>query len=287
MSAADADEETRRLIFDAVVVRALGEVLALAGGVGARIAPVKGVVLSRWLYDEVAERPYRDLDLLLARADLPAMAAAVAARGWPLRHQSLEMGELEFSVGRVVVEVHAEFGRRDLSRLTTDEVLARAVPDRATFPFEIRRIDDIDHFLLLVANVMKKAFVYANRHQPADLERLLERLEPRWLELCSRIEAARCATAVKAIGTWMIEAHGSATFARFALVLPGRRPLLAAAIRRYRRQADRQPDRLASASGLLGLALATLTPDDRRLQLRGLTRVVRRGVLRRLGRDPG
>ena len=282
------DEATRRLIFDAVVVRALADVLALADSVGVTVVPVKGVVLARWLYDDLAERPYRDLDLLVARADLPAMIDAVTARGWPIRHRSLEMGELEFSIGRVTVEIHAEFSRRDFSRLSTDEVLARAVPDRETFPFEILRIDDIDHFLLLIANVIRKAFVYANRHQPADIDRLLAQLEPRWPELVARIETARFGNAVRVAATWMREEHGSAALAQFATRLPDRgRPLFAVAMRQYWRRAPRQSGQLASASGLLGLALAMLTPDDRLLQLRGLTRIVRRGALRRLGRDPG
>jgi hypothetical protein len=286
--AAKLDEATRRLVFDAVVVRALADVVSLADSVGATIAPVKGVVLARWLYGDLTQRPYRDLDVLVARPDLPSMMDAVAARGWPIRHQSLEMGELEFSIGRVTVEVHAEFSRRDFSRLTTDEVLSRAVPDRETFSFEIRHIDDIDHFLLLIANVNRKAFVYANRHQPADLERLLARLEPRWPELVSRVEAARFETAVRVAATWMIEEHGSSAFARFAPLLIGRkRPLLHAAIRQYRRRAARHSYQLARPSGLLGLALAVLTPDDRVLQLRGITRVVRRGISRWLGRQPG
>jgi hypothetical protein len=283
-----ADEATRRLIFDAVVVRALADVVALAREAGANVAPVKGVVLARWLYGDLAERPYRDLDLLVARGDLAAMSAAVAARGWPILQHSVEMGELEFSIGRVVVEAHAEFGRRDLSRLTTKDVLGRAVRDRETFPFEILRIDDVDHLLLLIANVTKKTFVYANRHQPADLERLLVRLEPRWAELIVRVQNARCATAVRTVAAWMIEEHRSPTFRRFAALLPGgERRWLSVAIREYRRRASRRADRLASASGVLGLALATLTPDDRGLQIRGLARVVRRGVVRRLGRHPG
>jgi hypothetical protein len=285
--ATDPDRATLRLIFDAVVVRALADVVALADSVGAAVAPVKGVVLARWLYDDLAERPYTDLDILIVRDHLPAMAAAVVARGWTIRQQSEEMGELEFAVGRVVVEVHGEFGRRDLSRLTNAEVLARATADRTTFPFEVRRIDDADHFLLLVANVTKKGFVYANKHTPADLERLLVRLEPRWGELVARTEAARFMTAVATVATWMVEEHGSTTFLRFAEMLPRRRRLLAWALREYRRRDTRQPNRLISASGLFGLALGMLTPDDRMMQLRGLARVFRRGIMRRLGRDPG
>jgi hypothetical protein len=284
-----ADQErVRRLIFDTVVVRALAQVVEAAKEAGVAIAPVKGVVLARWIYADVFERPYRDLDLLISREGFSAMRSAVEARGWPMQHQSLEMGELEFTVDRVVVEVHAEFGRRDLCRLTTGEVLARARPDRGTFPFEVLRVDEIDHFFLLVANVTKKAFTYANPHQPADLERLLGRLEPRWRELADRAGAARFMSALRNVSSWMAEVHGSALFARFVHGLPrARRRPMSAAVRWHRRAAGRRSRRLESASGLLGLVLAILTPDDRLLRLKGLWRLLRRGAYRRLRRDPG
>jgi hypothetical protein len=44
---------------------------------------------------------------------------------------------------------------------------------------------------------------------------------------------------------------------------------------------------LQSASGLFGLALATQTPDDVGLRAHGLVRLVRRGLIRRIRRDPG
>jgi hypothetical protein len=284
----DDNVRVQRLVFDTVAVGVLRKIVEAAGLAGAVVAPVKGVVLSRWLYGDVAERPYRDLDILVGRGDLPRMEAAVAARGWPVKVYSREMGELEFTVDRVVVEIHAEFGRRDLSRLTVAEVLVRSVRDAGTFPFEIQRIDDVDHFLLLVANVTKKSFVYANPHQPGDLDRLLARLRPRWDELVARARAARFSTALREVAAWMADEQGSSPFAEFVPVLPPpARRLLPAAVAWQRRRAHRQPHRLASPSGLLGLALATQTPDDLGLRLRGLARLIRRGVVRRFGKDPG
>ena len=281
-------ERVRRLLFDTVAVSVLRKVIDAAASVGISLAPVKGVVLSRWLYDDVSDRPYRDLDLLIARDDLPRMLAAVEARGWPIAVHSAEMGDLEFTVDRLMVEIHAEFGRRDLSRLTIADLLARATVDRGTFPFPIRRIDDIDHFLLLVANVTKKAFTYANAHQPADLDRFLARLRPRWDELFERVRAARFLTALRNVAGWMEDERGSALFGELLGALPAsRRPLLPAVIGWQRRRDRRRPDRLASADGLFGLVLATQTPDDARLRARGLFRLLRRGAARRLGREPG
>jgi hypothetical protein len=277
----------RRLLLDTVAVSALRRVLDVGNLAGARLAPVKGVVLSRWLYDHISDRPYRDLDLLIARPDLDRMHAAVAQAGWPIRVWSAEMGELEFEVDRLVVEVHGEFGRRDLSHLTTQAVLSRARTDRDTFPFVVSRLDDIDHLLLLVTNVVKKAFTYANLHQAADFDRLLRRLETRRHELIDRARAAGLMTALRTVSVWMSEEHGSEAFRRLCGQLDNRRRPLLFALRQYRKVARRKPKRLASASGLLGLALATLTPDDPRLQIRGLARLVRRGISRRLGHDPG
>ena len=281
-------ERIRRLLFDTVAVSVLRKVVDAATAAGITVAPVKGVVLSRWLYDDVSDRPYRDLDLLIARDDLPRMFAAVGGRGWPIQVHSPEMGELEFTVDRLTVELHAEFGRRDLSRLVIADLLARATMEGDTFPFQIRRIDEVDHFLLLVANVTKKAFTYANAHQPADLDRLLARLRPRWGELLERAGAARFLTAVRDVAVWMADEHTSALFAEFLGAMPASpRRLLPAVIGWQRRRDRRRPDRLASASGLFGLVLATQTPDDARLRARGLLRLLRRGAARRLGRDPG
>jgi len=280
-------ERVRRLLFDTVAVSVLRKVIDVATAAGVTVAPVKGVVLSRWLYDDVSDRPYRDLDILIARDALPRMFAAVDARGWPIQVHSPEMGELEFTVDRLTVEIHAEFGRRDLSRLSIADLLARATVDGRTFPFEIRRIDDIDHFLLLVANVTKKAFTYANAHQPDDLDRFVARLRPRWGELIERVRAARFLTAVRTVAVWMAEENGSALFGELLHAMPASRRLLPALIGWQRRRDRRRPDRLASASGLFGLVLATQTPDDVRLRGRGLIRLLRRGAARRLGRDPG
>jgi hypothetical protein len=282
---ASEGERVRRLLFDTVAVSVLRKVVEAAASAGVTVAPVKGVVLSRWLYDDVSDRPYRDLDLLIARDDLARVRAAVEARGWPIQVHSPEMGELEFTVDRVTVELHAEFGRRDLSRLTIAELLARATVDGGTFPFEIRRIDDVDHFLLLVANVTKKAFTYANPHQPEDLERFVALLRPRWGELLERV---RFQTALRNVALWMADEHRSALFREFLGTMPApRRRLLPAVIAWQRRRDRRRPERLASASGLVGLVLATQTPDDVRLRGRGLARLLRRGAARRLGRDPG
>lgn len=283
----DGDQQRRRLVFDVLAARSLGRVVGALADAGVPCAPIKGIVLGRWLYDRVWERPYVDVDLLVPRAAFATATATVEAQRWPLFYRSDELGELGVTVDGIPVELHAEVGRIDLSRLTVDDLLARATTDAATFPFPVRRLDDIDHFLLLVLNVIKDGFTYANPHQPGDLERLLGTLAPRQDEIVSRAAAAGLTTALHLTASWMETTHASRAFPHLRRHLPARaRPLFQAAMRLHTALDRRRPGRLHHVGGLLGLALATQVPDDPRLRATGLTRVVRRGLLRRTGLDP-
>jgi len=278
----------RRLVFDGLAEHSLALVLTALGESGIIVAPIKGVVLARWLYAHVSERPYVDVDLLVPRASFANAVRVVAARGWPVYYHSAEMGELSFFVDQVATEIHAEVARLDLSRLSSAEVLARGRADRTTFPFEVLRIDDIDHFFILVANVVKDGFTYAKAHVPADLDRMLRRLTGQYDAIIARARSAALLTALHNTTIWMAEEHASEEFKAFASRLgPPRRRTFAATVRWYRQRSVRHPSRLSSSSGLVGVALATLTPDERGLQLRGLARLIRRGAIRKLGRDPG
>ena len=282
------EQAKKRLAFDMLAEGAFRQVAAVLRQAEVPFVPVKGIVLSRWLYADVRQRPYVDVDLLVPRAHFTRATALVAQNGWPVFYRSAEMGELSFMVGRVPVELHAEFGRADLSRVSVDDVLARSRPDTETFGFQIPRIDDTDHFLLLVLNVVKDGIIYANRHQPDDLSRLLNNLTPSWETVVSRAATGGLLTALQITATWMVDEHHSAIFRQFQRVLPRpRRRLFVTIVGAHRRVTSRRPHRLKDAGSLLGLALATLTPDDVGLRWNGLARVIRRGVGRGLRRDPG
>lgn len=281
-------ERQRRLVFDILATRSLALVAETLREAGVPFAPVKGIVLARWLYPDVTERRYVDVDLLVPRSAFQRAMAVVDARGWPSFYRSTEMGEFGFTVDHIAIEFHAEVGRRDLSRLSVDDVLARATADTSTFSFEVQHIDDVDHFLLLMLNVVKDGFTYANPHQPADLERMLERLTLRLDELIERSHRARLMTALHLTAEWMVRGHDSAIFENLRGRLPEpRRPRFLGAARLHAALDRRQRGRLSNIGGILGLALATQVPDDGDLRRAGLRRVLRRGAIRKFGRDPG
>lgn len=285
--AAAPSERQRRLIFDMLAVRAFALVAGTLNKAGIPFAPVKGVVLSRWLYEDVTERRYVDVDLLVPRSAFEEAMAVADAQGWPSFYRSAEMGEFGFMVDRIAVELHAEIGRRDLSRLTVEDVLTRATADTSTFSFEVQRLDEIDHFLLLILNVVKDGFTYANPHQPGDLARLLERLRPRLNELIERSERAGLQTALRLTADWMVRVHASPLFHLLRDRLPEtRRPILLTVARLHEALDRRQPGRLSNLGGIFGLALATQVPDDPVLRRAGLRRVLRRGAIRRFGGNP-
>jgi hypothetical protein len=283
-----ASSDGLRLAFDLMATTALAKVAAALDAAQVRWAPVKGVVLARTLYASPSERPYVDVDLLVPREDFARALAAVDAAGWPVHYRSVELGELLFLVGRVPIELHAEIGRPDLVAETVAEVLRRARADSTLFGRSVAIIDDVDHFMLLLANVVKDGFAFANPHQHEDLHRMLHRLRPRWDEIVARARHAAFSTALVAVSRWMVDRHGSAAFAELAARVPP--PSRSVYLRVVRALTQRSPgtprDRLRTLKGLGGLALAVWMPDDSAMRRRALARLARRGVARWLRHDP-
>ncbi len=263
-----------------VAARALERAAELLQKLHCPVIPVKGVVLARWIYDDVSERPLRDVDLLVPRAAFIDVVRAVRNAGLRIEYETAELGEVLFMSEGIEVELHAEVGRRDLSNLSVDEVLSRSVVDSHTFSVPIQRIDDLDHLLLLAANVVKDYFVVYNPHQPEDLRRMLERTRERAAELVAVAERIGFMTGLRNVASWMAEAQESLSFAGLVEQMPEPpRPLHSAAVRWHRT--------LRSPSRTLGLALACWTNDDPAVRRAALRRIVTRGAARMIGRPLG
>lgn len=196
--------------------RALYAVAPRFAAAGLSVAPIKGLALGRWLYPDLAERGMRDLDLLVSWREFARACAVVRHAGWEVLYESEPQRELLFLVEGFAVEVHGEIGRRDLTGFQTPEVLARATRDDKSFDCPVLRVDDVDHFVLLAANVIKDRFWQANPHQARDLALFWLRLAPRADELVRRVCAAGFATGMRAVARWMAEQHGEASFSSLA-----------------------------------------------------------------------
>jgi hypothetical protein len=272
-------DRTTLWVRDQLRLRAFERVASLLIQAGVPVVPVKGIALARWLYADAVDRPMCDVDLFVPSASWTTARAVLIARYTAL-YDTSELRELTVAVEGVLVELHGEVGRRELTRMTVDEMIGRATRDTTTFPFEVLRLDDVDHLLLMACNAIKDGFVFAQAHVPADLERLLERTGDRTSVLLDRARAAGLGTGLYCTAEWMVDMTGSERWRSLMKQLaPPPRPWHARLIRRFRK--TRHPT--WSAAVVLGRCL---TNDVAALRWRATGRVLRRNAVKLVGRTP-
>lgn len=122
--------------------------------------PFKGCDLASRLYRRPEERPYADLDLLIASADLEPARAALVAAGWrPLRRGRLHDRYLEregyawqaVDERQVLLEVHFRLWGL-MPAGSTEELIARAGP-AADLGATARRLRLADAFVLAAVHL--------------------------------------------------------------------------------------------------------------------------------------
>jgi Uncharacterised nucleotidyltransferase len=108
-------ESTRRITARALAQCAeLASILRALAGAGLACAPLRGVALAERLYDDACARPAGDIDLLVRRADLDAVEAALRALGYRTvdrrpgfaREFSYTLEMVREAHGGVIVEPH-------------------------------------------------------------------------------------------------------------------------------------------------------------------------------------
>lgn len=173
---------------------ALGEILAALQARGIDPLLIKGPATARLLYDSPSERPFRDLDLLVARAAFPAAAAVLKELGF----RSLFEGARESEIGRAhavmwvrsepmpaVVDLHRSLylGRKDdvlfeaISRTARTSVVAGT-------PVQIPSAGALA--LILVLHAAQHGAGKGAATTREDLRRAIVRLaEPTWREAAS------------------------------------------------------------------------------------------------------
>jgi hypothetical protein len=202
----------RRWAQQMLAENALRQVAPAFAAAGLPVVPVKGLALARWIYADTSERGLLDVDLLVPREEIPRVRACVEQADFRLFHASRVFGEVVFSVADVVIEVHSSLGLHDLTGIEVREVLARARTDAETFGFAVSRIDDLDHFTLVAANIVKDHFRKGQAHHRQDLALLWPRVAPRLDELVARLETAGFVTGMYSVAEHMLR-RGAPEFA--------------------------------------------------------------------------
>jgi hypothetical protein len=241
----------------------LEEVLRVCAKNDIPVAPVKGIVTGRWLYEDPSERWIQDIDLRIAPTNMRRMKQAGESAGWRVLDWSPIYRNLLFRVNGMMVELEAHIGPRGVCDLSVSEVLSRAKEQTEPFGFSHMQLEIHDHALLLILNAFKDKVVEANAGAIQDLERIaaLSGFDP------SRLAALAARTGVATIafivGDWLVRTRGAAAW-RPVLAALGRPPR--ATYARLFEQLMNQPDTLrfrllarAGSDRAVNQALATST----------------------------
>ena len=171
------------------------------------VLPVKGVLTAHLLYDDIALRPIRDVDVRLRRCDFGRAVRLARTRGWHVKHVVL-LGQVLWRIDGMEVDVKCALGPPGLCALSVDDVLRRAESRVEPFGFAHFECELNDHALMLVLNVFKDG-LRATPWAVEDLRRIVrhERFDAQ--TLVDRADAGRVASALWIVAHWLAETQGS------------------------------------------------------------------------------
>jgi hypothetical protein len=201
---------------------ALRAMMVLLEGAGVPALPVKGVVLARSLYDDLAERPMVDLDLRVRRRDFGRLVRALRHRGYELDWSSTHVGAVRTRQRGVLVEFESAVGPPGACALTVDAMLARAAWREEAGGLRFREPEIHDHAVLLCMNVFKDFF----RTRPWALEDLRRIARARGFDdetFLERCRSARVVTAAFAVASFLADG-GDSRWTALAGALGASRP---------------------------------------------------------------
>jgi hypothetical protein len=185
--------------------RTVGEALRESG---VAFLPVKGLITSRFLYDDASARPLRDIDLRIRPQDFSRAVDLARRLGWRPKTDMPVLGQALFEVGGCDVDLEATIGPPGLCTLSVEEVLGRAEAHVEPFGFEHLWPELIDHALILVLNVFKDGL----RSPPWSIEDLRRiAAHPRFDadRLARRAAEGHVRTVLWLVANWMAEEQGS------------------------------------------------------------------------------
>jgi hypothetical protein len=187
----------------------LGEVITRCAEQAIPVLPVKGVVTSRVLYGDVAERPMTDVDVRVRPRDLPRFRRVAAAAGWRCLRVAWSYGNVTYDFGSLSLDVEAGVGPPGVCALRVETMLDRSEHREITPGLWVRVPEIHDHAVLLVVNAFKDKIVTAPPWALTDLERIVALPQFRREIFVERAIQSRVATIVWVVAAWMQSARGS------------------------------------------------------------------------------
>jgi Uncharacterised nucleotidyltransferase len=175
-----------------------------------RIAPklpphlvVKGIALCRVLYQDVAERPFADVDLRVRPEHMEQLRAALTELGAVVLEDGRTYGSMAFRVEGQLFDVESHIGAPGLTRLRVDDLFdAPMVVTLANGAAKEAPALEL-HALLLAINLFKDKYVEAPIWAREDTRRIAALPEfsaTRFLALAQRYGLTRV---IYAVATWL------------------------------------------------------------------------------------
>jgi hypothetical protein len=252
-------------ILQQAAVEILREVVARCDAASIAVLPVKGIVTSRILYRDIAERAMTDVDVRVRRRDLRALERVARAAGWRCTRVLRAYGNLTYDFGLLSLDVEAGVGPPGLCALGVDAMLGRSARTELA-PGCLVSIPEIhDHAVLLAINAFKDKLVGAQPWAISDLERVVAHPEFRLDRFVDRVAEARIATIGWIVATWMESVRYSAAWGAIRAALESRGHLRRAYASLVRRRLSDAGQRSMSLR-----LLARVGADSRRMQLEAL-----------------
>ncbi len=175
---------------------------------GVDVLPVKGILTARTLYDDVSERPLRDIDVRVRRRDFRRAVRAAREWGWHKKHVVL-LGQVLWEVEGIEVDVKSALAPPGLCAASIDDVFDRA--RRAVEPFGFPHLEPewTDHALMLVLNAFKDGLA-GMPWALEDLRRVARHPSFDAATLVERARAGGVASAAWIVADWLVESQGAA-----------------------------------------------------------------------------
>lgn len=176
-SMGDATEQRKRWVTQMLAARMVARVAA-ALAPDARVMPVKGALVSRRFYDDPAERPMSDCDLVLVGMRARDAARRLVSMGWRVADWSNDPDVVDVAHPSLP-GIHADLHSRPLpvgyGAVTAAWLAEGAVEDRALFGAAVLIPDDRRLLVHLLGNILRDHVVNARAHTAEDVARVLAR----------------------------------------------------------------------------------------------------------------
>jgi hypothetical protein len=200
-------------------VRALRTFLSRIEAIGIPAMPVKGILLAHLLYEDLVERTFGDVDLVARPRDFPRILRVARQAGWPVVWDSKQLGNVNFIVEGVAMDVAATIGPPGTSAVRVGDLLRRAQRKSSPLGFPHHQIEIHDHTLLMAVDTFKDKLI-SKATARADLVRLaaLPDFEPG--RLVRLAETAGLKTMVSIVAEWVLEEAASPAWTAIRDSLP-------------------------------------------------------------------